>query len=67
MNAAKQWMTSRDMDYLELQVLINNSQAIDLYREQGFSPNSLTLRSKNVSPYLTAERQVNRMGQWFES
>lgn len=55
MSTAKQWMISKDLDYLELQVLANNSQAIDFYEELDFSPASLTLKSKNVSPYHTIE------------
>lgn len=44
--AAKQWKVSKDLDFLELQVLGNNSQAIDFYQKMGLNVARIILRSE---------------------
>lgn len=44
MNEAKSWIKKRQLDYLELSVLAENSGAINLYEKHGFKPRMHTMR-----------------------
>lgn len=47
-DAAKQWMVSKNLEYLELQVLGNNPQAIDFYQKMGLGIARVILRSEGA-------------------
>lgn len=44
--AAKQWTVSKNLDYLELQVLGNNPQALEFYQKMGLDVARIILRSE---------------------
>lgn len=44
LDAVKEWSRARDVDYIELQALSNNTGAIRLYEREGFAPAMQTMR-----------------------
>ncbi len=45
LNAAKNWVRSRCLDYIELKVVADNKNAIDFYSRQGFHTAMHTMRT----------------------